>query len=1364
MTDSNVPLAPPLQSVLIPRVRRQLDPELLETLTPRLIERPAQITQNPAFAGLPVAAPYQPSTAARSFLQQTFAPSAPRIDRNYQRNLTSLENKYNELEPFITSLPQPVQDALIQLDTERVSRGVSPMTREQTLRAGAAAATNQTTIPTPDRDPGFFGFLKNIGADLRDVITSLHRLPIGLAREVLDVTKFAEEFQEAQAAGESPLTAFLGAPGIRLIPGAYVARAITGGRPGELQQHPLLAGLDVFPVVNRLAAGTRVAKAAQQAHEAQVAALSKRIDRPLPIPAARPVREVLTRKLTPEGEVIPNVFGRFLQQQAETTPYGQRLASAFGARARESARDQGRLEARMKSFVLGLGSPVTEPEFLLNVVRPMFKRWEGVYPFLSTKPFLTPKRLREFQAQRAEFYTTLRTNPESLHPGVVADITNLTEAAGMYDVRRNALGRFDDEFYPVEVADKLQRGEQKIQQSSRLVALRNEYLNPSGNLTPADFLSVAQEVMQMRNTRLRLDLSRALEATMDAYSIETKTMKSARAQLHLQTGDWKQWIDETTAVLQDPNLVLRPRVSESEIIASLRATRPQDPQLAKLETALLSDNPALVTRYLDNIYKRKQPPLAPELRADIRSLSRRRKFDAQRGRTYQTMHARRVAAWERTRNAAVPARLGPLIIQRVRGIEPTPGAPIQPGELTRRLTEESELRLGHSLSPEQLGALARDVYDKVWTRIPGLDREFVEGFAKTVEREVSTKWREIRAELTPAQQPLHIHKVTPHRADEIFTGKIGPVPTDETHLRERALDLTPDEVRDVQVSITHQLGETIQRQYSEQYIQEVIARVGIHEAQLVEHFLPQARAAARINPSMSARGWLQKIIRDQYRRFDPELGFSWGGKRLQQYYDENAVYIPISTYNNLKQYAKEPSIFSTVMDPITKMFRYNVIGLSVSLIVNNFLSNGVAMTAERGLRPWLYFPKAWQWLKDPSKVPQELRAMFLQEQPHLEHLGFDALLGSRTTSAAAKAISPNRLRFAQGVNSATGFRESAFREAARTGKSRMDVLVSKSLQLQRMGDNIYRAMLYMDAMERGIKKPHTFTKAVSKEAMEAEAMELVRRTFTDYTAFTPIERNAIRSIIPFYSYMGHAARFVMRYPLNHPYRAQVVSRIAEIEKERLGALPGSFLSFFPIMSGRIFISLRPFEPFGDTANMASVAGWVSSMNPAIQVALRQIGVTRGEADLYPTTRFDPETGRMKAVRPNLLTDLVTGAVPRAGLLLSLAGMNPDYNELRARDPDAAVRSLAAQAGVPRLWRGFNVPEEIIRAEVGRVQSQQDVLNEALRTGDWTEALRYPNLRAYHDQIRQLSPEELEALQPAESEALAQVIERDLRRR
>ena len=223
----------------------------------------------------------------------------------------------------------------------------------------------------------------------------------------------------------------------------------------------------------------------------------------------------------------------------------------------------------------------------------------------------------------------------------------------------------------------------------------------------------------------------------------------------------------------------------------------------------------------------------------------------------------------------------------------------------------------------------------------------------------------------------------------------------------------------------------------------------------------------------------------------------------------------------------------------------------------------------------------------------------------------------------------------------------------------------------------------------------------------------------------------------------------------------IAASLAHAEKDRLGALPGSFLSMFPITGigasgAQTFLSLRPFDPFGNQGDLFSVAGWLSAMNPAIQIALHQVGITHGQEDLYPTLRYDPETGRMMAVKPSLFADVLQTALPRASLVTSILGLNSNYNQIRAADPAAANRSLLSMAGLPRLWRQYNIPQEIFHGELNREQAASDVLNTAIRTGDWSEALRYPSLQAYYEQMKQLTPDQLAAMTPASPDRITPI--------
>lgn len=1228
-----------------------------------------------------------------------FGVTAPPLDVNLPRNLSTLQNKYTQLEQVLQQLPPGVANALRDLDAQRVSSGAAPTTMTQTPGMLQTALTNQQATPEPDRNP--WNVLGNVRSDLSDILKSIPRLPLAAVNEVKDLGNIGQYMADAREAGTNPLTALLQAPGVRMIPGAYVAGNIADGRGGlqELATHPLMAALDVLPIANKAAAGTKVGQAAGEVS----AAAGKR---------PRPMTAVLTNSLDSTGQLQRGRLGPRLDILRNDTRVGQALDAFGGARSRDVARARGSLEQRYRSLLLGVGTPTSTIETFLPRVKSIFENYADEYPmFKQGKAAAGP----ELDAARAEFYRDLQRTPDKYNPALVNEIRDLNYDMAKFQESQGNLGMFDDEWYDTATANRLTKGRGRIDHAQRMVGLRNEYLTPSGQFTPDQFRAALQDVTTSTG-KSRTQLAGALESTLDAYGYDIT---------HLKGRGNDQWATEVNALLQGPPATTGPRATLKDVTRTLRSSK-GDRQATLLEAAVANGQRGEVSRRLGIIERRAGGSgFDPGFAEDVKSLSRRYQFEDKTGRQFtESKLKRRQGAFDRSRNAAAPARFQALIGDETQA------------QATTTLRSTAEQTLGRTLSPEEAGQLVAAVENRVWQNVPGVDEATAANTVRTIEREVASTWRDLRA---AGHDPVFVHKTSPGRANQALAGNIGPVPTKQSATKERALDLSPG-VNDVQVSLTHQAGEMLQQRYNEQFIDEILGQVGKREADLRAQVLPEAQRRTLTDPALDVEGHIAKQIDRGWVKFNPdEAGTAWGGVRLDKY-RQDAHYIPKSVADNLKRYAKPPNIISSITDPLTKAFRYNVIGLSPSIIINNFFSNAVAMSAESGVRPWKHFAEAREWLRNPAAIPDEtLKSMIVAEIPNMEQLGRDAWLKSRTGS-----------KFMAGFNGGTAFKDSVMARTAGTAKQKLDAVVSKSLEVQRWSDNIYRAMQYMDEVEKGAKKGKT-----AAESSHA-AMEMVRRTFVDYTSFTPIERSAMRTIVPFYSYMGHAARFIARYPLDHPMRASIAADLASAERERLGALPGSFLSMIPLggvddLGKQTFAALRPFDPFGDMSDLLSVSGWMASLNPALTTALQQIGVTRGQADLYPTMRYDPQTGRMVAVQGNFLTDLVNNTLPRAGLLTAAIGLNPQFSAIQ--EPDAKLRSVLTMAGLPRAWREVNVPQEQMRAEMNRQRSANDVRSDALQSGNWREALRYPSLRTFFDAVQQLPPEMVQSMTPQTRQAV-----------
>ena len=1245
---------------------------------------------------------------------------APPIDPRYRDHLTSLTNKYRELSPFVAQLPEPVRESLIRLDAGRVARGAPPLTRRQTILAATTAATGEPQTPAPERDP--LNVLGNIRGDIRDILRSIPRLPVAAFQEAMALPRIGEHMAEAQGQGMNPLAAILTAPGVRLLPGAYTFGNIMQGTTGlrELITHPVQTFLDVLPFANRAAAATRTGRLLTEAAE-------QAGRRPRPLTGMLTNRAVID-PATGQPTLARTRLGTLIDEARTNWRLGQTLDAAFGRTSRDIMRYRGQLEARYKALAQGFATPADEIEAFLPRIQQMFERHAKTYPQLLDES----EAGAAWRAQVAEDFA--RGDTAKYDPSFVADYREIVDDIGREAVNRGILGEYQGEIYPLHVARQLRAREARVNTTRRLIAARNEYINPSGTLTVDQMRAMVDDLFNEPTHTGRSHVARAMMHVLDAYGIPIDNIRSALASLHRSRGNWvgvRAAFDDALAIAQQQQ-TLTPRRSLTEIIDILdKSGARKDPQVAILKKAVAGGRRNEVTAALKNLYSRKPPHfpdnLWPGLRDDIRSASRRMEFDMKVGKKATD---KRLQAQEKALQDAIartpPARFDALLADEM-----------------RRRIENVAIKPG--MSADEAAQIVTAIQERRWQAVfPGMDPADIESYLRTVESEVKQTWQDLRA---AGHDPIFVHKVSPARATSAQTGNINPIPVSPSQGKERALDLSPS-VNDLQLALTHQAGELLQQMYRERFVEHVIDAAGKPEAQLRQELAPFARMRAQMDPTLDFEGHLQEIIRQRFRRFNPdEAGYSWGGVRLDKY-RQDTWYLPIAVADNLQRLTKPPSMIARTLEPFTDVFRYNVIGLSPSVIVNNFLSNAVATLAEAGPGPFKYWSQAREWLRDPRLIPDErLKALILSDNPVLPTVNRNSWLKPH-----------NFAKFVAGHNAAKVFYESAAANAIRRGKSALDGVVEKSTRLQSLGDNIYRAMIYMDEYDKLIKRGKTAEQAA------LGAIEQVNRVIVDYTAFTPIERQAIRTIIPFYSFMGHAMRFVMRYPLDHPVRAAIVSKLAAAEKERLGALPDEFLGYLPLPFGggdgkKTMIPLRPFDPFGDISDMFSIAGWLGATNPLIQTALESVGVRQGQADAYPTMRYNPDTDRMEPVRPGFLPTLIENVIPRAGLLTAPLGLNEVQNELRQRDPAAANRQLLQMAGIPTLWRSIDVPREQMEAELARQQSERDVRNAALRSGDWREALRYPNLRAYFDQVLTLESAQIADLTPDDPQTIAEGLRR-----
>jgi hypothetical protein len=302
-----------------------------------------------------------------------------------------------------------------------------------------------------------------------------------------------------------------------------------------------------------------------------------------------------------------------------------------------------------------------------------------------------------------------------------------------------------------------------------------------------------------------------------------------------------------------------------------------------------------------------------------------------------------------------------------------------------------------------------------------------------------------------------------------------------------------------------------------------------------------------------------------------------------------------------------------------------------------------------------------------------------------------------------------------------------WRRSQPSGKTWFGRGVEASYAINQWFDDFYRTATSLEALDKAGKAGKV------GQAAELEAIRAVRSVMQNWDELLPLERSILRSVFPFYSWARFSLGFVMRYPMDHPLRAAFMASFARNEMEDRGTgLPEKFNGLFQLSGmdedgNARFLRMSGMNPFRDVSDWMTLSGIVGNVNPVVSATLLALGVepAQGGPMLYPTLRYDPETGGLKADTPSFLPSLITSTLPQARLIQNLIGGNSQFTELLQRDPEAARQQLLGQMGLPVMVQTENIPQEQFRAELNRYEDFQIRRKESVAAGDWNSLESYP---------------------------------------
>lgn len=1239
----------------------------------------------------------QPAALTQQLGQQPRAGQGSPLYGSMPDNIKKMQNKWSKLGPELRgTIDDHIIESVIDFDSQRVSTGGQPLTEDQTRAVFESITSNKQATPEPKRNP--LSLIQNTIGDLGAIVKSIPHIPAALFNEVKELPHIPEAINKNLAAGQNPLQAITNAPGVRMIPGSYLVGNLTD--PAELARHPLFTALDVLPVAHAAAGATAVGRAAEEA-----ATMAGR--------EARPIGAVLTKTLDEGGQLVDNRLGRGVDFLKNETRPGRTIQQIWGEQSRDVMRTFELQGAKLKAIRDGVSAPSTDTEaFMARAAK------------LRTQYGFDDSKIAALTT-RAQMSDYAGLAPDEL--SFLDEARQLGTAYGRQRVGDGSMGAVAvngvQEFYPKAQADAITGARDVATRTKRISDARHEMVAPSGTVNLDTFQRAFQQAAADGSPRLGNLEAQTIARTMQAYGYDIKPFVggSNRLSATRSAADYaKAFTDARASGLFDATERIIPL---NELVAQLKSAK-SDVLADRLATALRDGNNVRVTQTLDGIMQRIEdgrPPIAndPDFVRSVRAHRDIRGLDSTKLSRYTN---KRVTSMETRAERIVdrhaPARFGPMIAERTR-------------------KQFGDRYLAGVASPEEAARLTQAVAEARWGSVApqlGLASDDVAKLYRGIEDDVAATWTDLQQK---GANPIFVHRVGRGRAQTVLNPRIGPVPTSISQDMERALDFSPG-VDDITVALTHQGMELLSRDATELAIDDIVGKYGVREADIREMYADRARDAAGTSGGPAFEQSLRDLVDRRFERFNPdERGYNWGGAKLDKYRQEG-YFIPKPIAENLHTMASPKGAISAALDPISKTFRLSVVGLSPRTQLYNILGGATMLLGQTGPSVFKFYKQAREWMKNPAAVDNEVVRATLGSTERM----FEGSEFARADAGVKYAYGKTLGRW---MNDHLAF--------ATKGGGKITKVVDWMLEKNSMVDDQYRAMAYLYGYDKAL------TKGLTDDVARRSGETLMRKTMMDYTGMTPFERTVFKSIFPFYGFMSHAMRYVARYPLDHPMRAQVVAAFAQSEQEDLGALPGSFLGMLAVgkpdsENRQNWLNTAALNPFGDVANMFTVAGFLGATNPVLNTAFEQAGLTRGEAELYPTLRYDPESGRLAAVHQNPLTSFLANTIPQTQLVTALLGFNGEFENMMRRDPAAAHRFLLSNAGLPITHRQYNISAEIAKGEVARQRSADLAKTSALESGDWTEAMRYPSLNDTFDQINQIPAETLAQFSSPEQKALS----------
>lgn len=402
----------------------------------------------------------------------------------------------------------------------------------------------------------------------------------------------------------------------------------------------------------------------------------------------------------------------------------------------------------------------------------------------------------------------------------------------------------------------------------------------------------------------------------------------------------------------------------------------------------------------------------------------------------------------------------------------------------------------------------------------------------------------------------------------------------------------------------------------------------------------------------------------------------------------------------------------SVYDKAMGLFRTAVLPLSVHWHLVHATGTMGLILADTGPGIAKYMGEAWQMAHDGT-LPPEI---------------------SQLSDATAKDIMSGKamseddsFNLVKGKELQDMLNSSKFRDyAAQVGKP-LDKLITGSYRVSGMIDRMGGAAAYLYGKDKALAE------GLTEEEGHALGVKQANQVLHDWDGMTPVERQVIRSVFPFYGWMKTIGKYILRYPVNHPLRASVMTNFAknELEDTKTG-IPEEYRNYFffgkPNAQGtQKALYINRINPFADVSSIFTLGGLLSQTNPFVGGILDALGVNpqTGAGQAFPKVVYNPMTGRQEAQHQNAIESILQNFVPQETAIQRLFHVeSADQKALKQSNPDAYGNEIWSSLGLPAPKKE-NLPRIAANAEIQREQALVPELNAIIKSGNF-DALRSYN--------------------------------------